>query len=52
MTLKDMTHQQVIMHRLGRNLGDGFIGHLDIREMFRRSGLDSYRPYAIQVEAS
>lgn len=39
MTLKDMTHQQVIMHRLRRDLGDRLVGHLDISEMFRCSGL-------------
>ena len=38
-TLKDMAHQQVVVHRLCRDLGDRFVGHLDISEMFRCSGL-------------
>jgi hypothetical protein len=46
-TLKDMTHQQVIVHRLCRDLGDRFVGHLDISEMFRCSGLINRRAVEI-----
>lgn len=43
MTLQDMTHEEVIVHRLGRDLGDRLVGHLDVGEMFRSSGLSAGR---------
>jgi hypothetical protein len=38
-----VAHEQVIVHRLGRDLGDRLVGHLDVGEMFRSSGLSAGR---------